>query len=64
MCGLGNDGLRVAQVSTKLGGLGMHQDALEAVGDSGGGRVRREGFAANKPYWFNTRSIEAGGRRV
>jgi len=40
----------------------MYQNTLEAVGTSGGGRVRREVFAANKLRRFNTRGIEAGGR--
>jgi len=63
MCGTGYGCPRVAQIGTKTGGLGMPQDALEAVGDPGGGRVRREVFAANKLRRFNTRGIEAGGRR-
>ena len=63
-CGLGSGWLRVAQVGAKAGGLGMHQDALEAVGDSGGGRVRHVVFAANKLRRFNTQGIEAGGRKI
>jgi hypothetical protein len=41
----------------------MHHYALEAVGDAGGGRVCREVFAGNKLHGFNTRGIEAGGRK-
>ncbi len=63
ICSLGNRRLRVAPMGTHPRGLGVHQNALEAVRDSGGGRVRREVFAGNKLRTFNTRGIEAGGRK-
>ena len=64
ICGLGNRRLWVALVGTHPRGLGVHQNALEAVRDSGGGRARREVFAGDKLRRFNTRGIEAGGRKV